>query len=382
MTVTTRPVPRREADRLERDLLARLGLGGDANTEEIEAAHDRLVEFLNSAPRDLHQWAAEVIASADEAYALLSDQSSLDIAQAAAPTATTPSRTPAARTPAARTGVAATQPRSTADRPAVPPAPDEDDEDLPEELQETEGAGMPVRRPSRRAAPRHEAGTSTVTISTRMLRRALMGIGGIAVALVIVFGVYSAGASAVPGVNGTPAPEASAGAQVDEAQVSALMQKIAADPNDTDSLTSLGNIYFDAGDYATAITFMERVVAIDPANVDALVGLGAAQFNTGDSASAKTQWEKAISLDPTSQEAYFDLGFLYLNQNPPDMDSVVANWNKVVDIDPTSDLAQSVKTHLDAFASQPPGSAAPSGSAAAASPGTAASPATTPSAGN
>ena len=386
MAVLTNPTERPTSARIEQALMARLGLTLDATPEEIEEAHDRLLAFLETAPHELRLWTRLQVAAADEAYALLADdgapaylpaEDELPVREPASPSPAHASTPPAARASTLGAAGAGRELRAT----RVAPAESADD-DLPEELEETEGAGMPVRRAKARTAravsPAVAARERTGSRRVRggAIRRVLVAVAAVAVVAVVGFTVYNSGATTVPGVTGTPAPEASSTA-VDPAKVNALMQKITADPKDTASLLELGNLYFDSGDYTTARTFMQKVVDIDPNNVDALVGLGAAQFNTGDAAAAKTSWTKATELSPKDQEAWFDLGFLYLNQNPPDMDQVRLNWNKVLEIDPTTKIAQTVQTHLAAIApSASPGAsqtASPSAAAAAPSASAAAS---------
>ena len=53
-------------------LLARLGLPPDADRTDIEAAHDELVAFLDSAPRGLRPWAQQQLTTAEAAFTLLS----------------------------------------------------------------------------------------------------------------------------------------------------------------------------------------------------------------------------------------------------------------------------------------------------------------------
>src|SRR3990170_4815744 len=61
--------------RLERELLARLGLGPGASNEQIESAHEEIAQFLDRAPHALRGWAARQMAAIDEAYALLRGES-------------------------------------------------------------------------------------------------------------------------------------------------------------------------------------------------------------------------------------------------------------------------------------------------------------------
>jgi cytochrome c-type biogenesis protein CcmH/NrfG len=235
---------------------------------------------------------------------------------------------------------------------------------VPREAPAVAESGRPAPRVARTRRPR-----------LGPVGRVLVAAGALALVVGVGYGVYAAGPKPVPGFTGTPAPEVSASPAIDQAKVADLMQKITANAKDTASLLELGNIYFDAGDYKTSADFMSKVVALDPKNVDALVALGAATFNQGDSSGAEAEWRKAIAVDPKKQEAYYDLGFMYLSANPPDMANVTAMWTKVLEIDPTTPIAQTVKTHLDSFASSASPAPSASGPAAPAASGGTSSPA-------
>ena len=266
----------------ERELLARLGLTDKASDDDVETAHTDLVRFLEAAPVALQAWAGREIASIDEAYALLSDQSA-DLPAAARDTA--------------------------------PPTP---------------------------AAPARDG--------IRLSFRFLLGVGAVAAAVVVGFVVYQSGkpsTTAVPAATTTTATTAQTGAsQPDAAKVAPLMRKISANPNDVASLTALGDLYFQAGDYNTAGGWMAKAVAIRPKDVKARLALGAAQFNLGNSTAAEKQWKRVVALDARNVEAYYDLGFLYLSKRPADTARAKAAWAKVIAIAPKSDVARTVATHL------------------------------------
>ena len=186
-------------------------------------------------------------------------------------------------------------------------------------------------------------------------------IAWVVAALVLIaggaFGVHLMSSSGVPGIDGAPdtsTPSASAAPSLDMAQVGALMQKISADPKDAKSYAGLANLYFQAGDYANAQKFGEKVVALTPKDATAWLLLGAAQFNGSNAAAAEKSWLKAVAINPKSIEAHYDLGFLYMSGPNPDLAKTKAEWQKVVAIDPSSDLAKTVQTHLDSLASQSP----------------------------
>jgi len=322
---------RADAAEVKQALLGRLGLRADATDQDVEAAHDGLVEFLELAPHDVRSWAAALTADVDEAFALLSgpEQDLVAATQVAAVTQGALNQTPAAPTTArsASSGVSA---------PAAAPAP-----------------------PAKSWAP-------AALTANKPLRKKIVWAAVPLLVVAVVLGVYFNGkSSGVPGISGTPTSSATTAPSsgptavpVDPAKVTALMNKITANPKDRASLQALGDIYFAATDYKNASVWEQKVLAVDPKNQVALLSLGAAQFNLGNNAGAKTQWLIAAGLYPKVAEVHYDLGFLYMSQTPPDTANMTAEWKKVVAIDPNSALAKSVSTHM--ASATPTASASPS----------------------
>lgn len=362
MTVRTKPAARAERAPIEPELLARLGLAPDASAQEVDAAHDELVAYLEQAPHDLRAWARRQIEAADEAWAFLSDPTiDRSALTAAAPTFT--SSTAAARPAAARS--------------AAPDDEEYDEEDV-EELEDDPSTTRRARREAQRKA-RSTAGRRAATPPAgvglgRLVRR--IGIGAAAmvgVAAIALAGYNLNGGSGVPAISGTPAPETSPAAGVDKARVAELMRKIEADPKDVASLQELGDTYYQAGDFETAGAWMEKILAVDAKNLPARLALGAALFNLGKSAEAEKQWRQVLAVDPKNVEAHYDLGFLYLNQSPPDMAQVKIEWGRVVEIAPDSDIAKTISVHLESLGASPaPSGSAPASGAPASAPASAA----------
>ena len=331
MSATVKPA----AGAVERELLGRLGLRADASSQDVESAHDQLIEYLEQAPRDLRPWAQREITRVDEAYALLSDPT-ID------------------RSALAGSVVAA----------AVP---------------------VPATMAARVAAMKGQsAARPTAVTGNRLIRRVAIGAAAIVGVVAIALAGYNMnGGTGVPPITGTPTPEAAASPGVDTAQVAALMKKIQASPRDIASLQSLADLYYQASDFKTAGTFLAKILAVDSKNLTALLALGAVQFNQGNAADAERQWRAVLAIDAKNVEAHYDLGFMYLSKNPPDVANVKLEWGEVIAIDPNSAVAKTVATHLKSLDASPapsgaaPASGAPTGSTAPASP--AAPPAVSPS---
>jgi Flp pilus assembly protein TadD len=405
MTAPTATAKQPSPEKLERELLARLGLNQSATPEDVDLAHQAVSAYLAAAPKGLRGWARTQAAGADEAYALLTDPAALARAVALVGAGARPAvrpggpATPPVRrdTPvpeaAAAVPAAAARPEETA--PAGKVRVDEDgrrivsDDELDALLAEVdpsahrEVVGTARERAASAvvigAAPR--GGLLDSLMASRAARNlALVGatVAGIAIAVVVGYNIGAPAATGGIGVGNSPAPVASQPV-LDQARVAELMGTIQANPNDADALMALGDEFFKARDYASAGDWFEKVTTVEPGNVRGFLALGAAAFNEGDLATAESAWKQAVAIDETNVEAHYDLGFLYLNQQPPDMAGVRREWSRVVELSPDSEIARTVKAHLDAFSTFSPAPASPAPSAdPAASPAASAAPAPSP----
>jgi cytochrome c-type biogenesis protein CcmH/NrfG len=310
---------RADATEFRQELLGRLGLRDNASDQDVEAAHNGLVDFLELAPHEVKSWATARTTDVDEAFALLSGPEE-DLLPPALPVVT-----------------------------ATPEGPVSLDKDVVSE------SPAPPAFSARPMAPAPAAPGRRWPQRTQLVWAIvpLLVVG-------IVLAVYYMGkGSDVPGISGTPtnqattAPAAAKAAPLDQAKVGALMQKITANPKDVASLAALGDLYFASADYKNAALFEQKILAIDPKNQTGLLALGAAQFNQADTAGAKKTWLVAAGLYPKSAVVHYDLGFLYFSQTPPDIAKMTAEWKQVIAIDPNSDIAKTVATHIKGATATP-----------------------------
>ena len=393
-------------EKMERELLARLGLDPSATPEDVNSAHAAVSAYLAAAPRGLRSWARTQATGADEAYALLTDPVALARAVALVGASARPAVLPGGpATPPAHRDTPA--PAAAAAVPAAAASPagrlggakprydengrrivsDDEIDALLAEVDPTahrEVVGTAAQRAAALTAvqPVTAPGTGGLggLLASKAFRNlALVSATVAAIGIVAVFGygVGGTGAAGIgnnPGASASPAPSA---AVLDEAAVAALMGKIQANPKDADALMALGDEYYKVGDFTTAGNWFTKVTDLEPGNVRGFLALGAAAFNNGDLDAAEVAWRKALDIDETNIEAHYDLGFLYFNRQPPDMAKVQLHWARVVELEPESEIAQTVKAHLDAIASMVPSSPAPDASPAA-SPSGSPAPAATP----
>jgi tetratricopeptide (TPR) repeat protein len=178
----------------------------------------------------------------------------------------------------------------------------------------------------------------------------------------VAVGVYFLGrGNSLPAMT-SAATQSPTAAVLDQGAVDALTAKSQANPQDTQSLQALANLYFDVGDFAGGKPFLSQILGYDPNNEGALVGVGLAQYNTQDLPGAESTWLKAVDLFPANAELRYYLGFLYMTTGRSDQ--MKAEWAKVVELAPGSTLAQTVQSQVGSLIS----TASPSPSGAGASP--------------
>ncbi|WP_420176577.1 tetratricopeptide repeat protein [Luteococcus sp. OSA5] len=138
---------------------------------------------------------------------------------------------------------------------------------------------------------------------------------------------------------------------VDPKMVATLEEKIKKDPKDVLSMKALGQIYDGAQEYKKAAQWQARVTKVTPKDSDAWTALGVAHFNDANLDEAEKAWNQAAKLDPKKAVIHYNLGFLHMSRN--DMDKAKAAWQKVVELEPDSDLAKTVQSHLGGPSSTP-----------------------------
>lgn len=132
--------------------------------------------------------------------------------------------------------------------------------------------------------------------------------------------------------NATPSAEQLKAAA--DSQAVPILEKLKADPNNAGLLASVGNLYYDAKQYPTAIEYYERSLKVHPADTSVRTDLGTAYWYTGNADTAIAQFNKSLSYDPTKADTLFNLGIVKW-QGKKDGPGAIAAWQKLLDTNPT-----------------------------------------------
>ncbi len=121
--------------------------------------------------------------------------------------------------------------------------------------------------------------------------------------------------------------------QMADTQAAPLIEKLKAEPNNTDLLTSVGNFYYDARQYPTAIEYYQRALKVQPSNASVRTDMATAYWYTGNADTAIAELKKSLTYEPTKPNTLFNLGVVEW-QGKMNIESAVAAWQKLLDTNP------------------------------------------------
>ena len=118
-----------------------------------------------------------------------------------------------------------------------------------------------------------------------------------------------------------------------DTQAGALIEKLKADPTNAGLLASIGNIYYDAQQFPTAIEYYQRALKVEPANTGVRTDMATAYWYTGNADAAIAEFQKSLSYEPNKANTLFNLGIVEW-QGKMDIDKAVATWQKLLNTNP------------------------------------------------
>lgn len=127
-----------------------------------------------------------------------------------------------------------------------------------------------------------------------------------------------------------------------DAQAAPLLDKLRSKPDNPDLLTSIGDLYYDAKQYPTAVGYYERVLKGKPSDAAVRTDMATAYWYMGNADTAIIEFNRALAYAPTSPNTLFNLGLVQW-QGKKDGDAALADWEKLLAANPNYEEKDKVR---------------------------------------
>lgn len=124
-----------------------------------------------------------------------------------------------------------------------------------------------------------------------------------------------------------------------------LLEAVTKNPNDYDALVKLGNVFYDAQQFPSAIQYYERALAIHPDNADVRTDMGTAYWYTGNADKAIEAMETSLKYRPGHPQTLFNLGWVRW-QGKSNPKGAVAAWEQLLKVNPDYPQKEQVRQYI------------------------------------
>jgi cytochrome c-type biogenesis protein CcmH/NrfG len=150
--------------------------------------------------------------------------------------------------------------------------------------------------------------------------------------------------AAAPAATGQRQPPA-----LDEARVKTLQAAIQKDPQNAGNYAQLGNVYFDAEQFPSAIDAYEHSLRINPNDPDVSTDLGVSYFYTNRADEALAQFERSLKMSPNHTKTLLNKGIV-LAFGKENLPAATEEWKRVVSLSPDSAEGRAARQMLERVA--------------------------------
>lgn len=116
-------------------------------------------------------------------------------------------------------------------------------------------------------------------------------------------------------------------------------------PNDYDALVQLGNLYYDAKQFPSAIQNYEQALKIHPENADVRTDMGTAYWYAGNVDKALTEMQTSLKYRPGHPQTLFNLGWIRW-QGKADPKGAVQAWEELLKDNPNYPQREQVEQNI------------------------------------
>jgi cytochrome c-type biogenesis protein CcmH/NrfG len=121
--------------------------------------------------------------------------------------------------------------------------------------------------------------------------------------------------------------------QMADVKAAPLLEKLKTDPNNTDLLVKVGDLYQGTHQFKEAAGYYDKALQIDAKNVPIRTQLASCLYYQGDVDGAISQLQQALRYDPKDANSLFNLGIMKL-QGKKDTKGALAAWQLLLNSNP------------------------------------------------
>jgi cytochrome c-type biogenesis protein CcmH/NrfG len=130
--------------------------------------------------------------------------------------------------------------------------------------------------------------------------------------------------------------------QMADAKAAALLEKLKTDPNNTDLLAKVGDLYQASHQFKEAAGYYDKALQINPKNVLIRTQMASCLYYQGDVDGAINQLQQALRYDPKDANSLFNLGMMKL-QGKKDTKGALAAWQLLLNSNPQLDAGRKAR---------------------------------------
>ncbi|WP_348261977.1 tetratricopeptide repeat protein [Telmatobacter sp. DSM 110680] len=128
-------------------------------------------------------------------------------------------------------------------------------------------------------------------------------------------------------------------------QAAPQILRLKSDPRNVELLTSIGNVYYDAQQYPTAIDYYGRVLQLNASDAAVRTDMATAYWYIGNIDTAIAEFNTALTFAPNNANTLFNLGLVKW-QGKHDSAGAIADWKKLLATNPNYEAKDKVEKML------------------------------------
>jgi tetratricopeptide (TPR) repeat protein len=136
-------------------------------------------------------------------------------------------------------------------------------------------------------------------------------------------------------------------------QAEPLLSQLKSDQSNPTLLASVGNVYYDAQQFPTAIDYYQHSLQAKPEDASVRTDMATAYWYLGNADTAIVEFNRALAYEPNKPNALFNLGIVQW-QGKMNVEAALSAWQKLLDTNPNYEnkaklleLMAQVRKHVD-----------------------------------